>query len=327
MNPKKKYLSWGIVLVFLWWILKTEPDVGDSEPLSPRIKDSLTDRQPKRIENFEATKKSILQKDNMMTSVNVGDSGLISLDKSLTSTSQQPQRKKEGPVLAADHVLFEVKMENWAVTQGDVLLGKLDPQTPIKMGQIKVKPPMLWDRGEVPYVIAEDYPFPELIEDVIAYFHEHTPIRFVRPTGQSDGVVFQLAESHCYSYLGRVGGFQPVFLSPDCRGPQIVHEIMHVLGFVHEQSRSDRDQYLDIHWEHIQPEFLSQFTKVPPALMVATGRGEFDYSSVMLYESEAFSADGESKAMTSRTNKKIQPTREGLSAGDIKKIKDVYSHR
>ena len=237
-----------------------------------------------------------------------------------------PQASSEGPPkLKPGHVMFEVKMGNWVVTHGDVLLGKIKGQPHIKTGQYKPQNPRLWPSAKIPYVIDEEYPYVELVQDVIDYFHEHTPIRFVNPKlGDKDGIIFKVGEEHCYSYLGRVGGFQPIFLAEECRGPQIIHEVLHALGFIHEQSRTDRDSYLEVLWQEIQPDYHMQFMKVPSSFMIAAGKTKFDYNSVMLYHPTAFAKDPSVPVMKSTTSKKIEPTREGLSEGDIERLYQLY---
>lgn len=47
---------------------------------------------------------------------------------------------------------------------------------------------------------------------------------------------------------------QEVSLSDGCYNPGTIrHELMHVLGFYHEQSRTDRDDHINIIWDNIQP--------------------------------------------------------------------------
>lgn len=58
----------------------------------------------------------------------------------------------------------------------------------------------------------------------------------------------------CSSQVGRIGGMQRVTLGDGCIYPGIVmHELMHTVGFWHEQSRWDRDEHVRVNYENIQP--------------------------------------------------------------------------
>ena len=56
----------------------------------------------------------------------------------------------------------------------------------------------------------------------------------------------------CYSMIGRQGGKQQISLGQGCGYKGVaIHEMMHALGFYHEQSRLDRDNYITINWNNI----------------------------------------------------------------------------
>lgn len=50
----------------------------------------------------------------------------------------------------------------------------------------------------------------------------------------------------CASFVGIIGGLQPIFMGSKCKVGNIVHEILHALGFHHEHTRMDRDQYITV---------------------------------------------------------------------------------
>lgn len=95
----------------------------------------------------------------------------------------------------------------------------------------------------------------ELIKEAMQEYHEKTCLRF-RPYKDTDDdyVTIQAKKSGCWSLVGRHGHGQVLNLqNPGCvHHGVVVHELMHALGFYHQQSAADRDEWVTIHWENIK---------------------------------------------------------------------------
>ncbi|KAI7814402.1 meprin A subunit beta-like [Triplophysa rosa] len=105
----------------------------------------------------------------------------------------------------------------------------------------------------------------------------------------------------CWSYIGRLyAQGQAVSIGHGCGFLAIVeHEFLHALGFFHEQSRYDRDNYVTIKYENIITEFLNNFNKVYENVSAVQGT-PYDYLSVMHYGKSEFSNGRGSTVITKR---------------------------
>jgi hypothetical protein len=231
-----------------------------------------------------------------------------------------------GPPQSDGHTVeFQVVEGGLAVAYGDVILGKVETGTTAKTGRYEPAGPQLWDKPEIPYSISPDLPNPSRVEKAVEYFNSHTPVSFVPYANQADAVVFEPGEEHCYSSLGKTGGLQPIRLSAGCQPQEIMHEMMHALGFVHEQSRPDRDQYVQVLWENIDEKFQPQFAVVPDLLMEAERGTAFDFHSIMLYRPDTFALHAGLMTLQPVAGKPpIEPASTGLSEGDISRLKRMY---
>ena len=99
-----------------------------------------------------------------------------------------------------------------------------------------------------------------------------------------------LCLNRCCSYVGRFANYiQPVSIGYYCSFASAVHEIGHVLGFWHEQSRPDRDRYVNIHRENILPGFESNFNRETAVDSLGV---TYDFNSIMHYSASAFARSG-----------------------------------
>ncbi|MGM9795169.1 MAG: M12 family metallopeptidase [Candidatus Aphodosoma sp.] len=100
-----------------------------------------------------------------------------------------------------------------------------------------------------------------------------------------------------------------------------LHELGHTLGPVHEQCRPDRDNSVTIHYENIMDGYKSNFHKYLKSSV--TVYGDFDFESIMMYPTNAFSKNGQ-PTITKGQNGTYSTQRVKLSDSDKKHIKNMY---
>lgn len=94
-----------------------------------------------------------------------------------------------------------------------------------------------------------------LIEQAFNEYQKRTCIRFKARSSERDYISIVSGNTGCWSSVGRIGGRQEVNLQvPGCTSKvgTVIHELMHALGFLHEQNRSDRDSYITVNWPNIR---------------------------------------------------------------------------
>jgi len=231
------------------------------------------------------------------------------------------------PATGSKDIVYE-KVNGYAVVEGDILLGKV---TDLKH-QGAVITPLLggsrWPKGVVPYQIAENLPFKNklAILQAIEHWQKYSKVDFVELTSVNrqeyrDYISFIPADGTlCASFVGRKGGEQIINLSPRCTTMNTVHELGHALGMWHEQSRADRDSYIQIVWENIDEDHKYNFNQ-----HVTDGKdyGEYDYQSIMHYGPYAFSKNGQKTIIPIIDGIEIGQ-RNSLSEKDITAINAIY---
>jgi len=156
---------------------------------------------------------------------------------------------------------------------------------------------------------------------------------FIPRIGHDNYVHIQAHASENNSEVGYQGGEQIINIASWGVRFTMVHELMHTLGFKHEQSREDRDTYVIIHEDRIEDGMEHNFNSDADFMY-----GPYDFESVMHYGQCDFSTCGRSACLAApdncRTISVKQPwaanwqdeigQRDGLSRGDIATLQCLY---
>ncbi|XP_042237307.1 zinc metalloproteinase nas-4-like isoform X2 [Homarus americanus] len=182
-----------------------------------------------------------------------------------------------------------------------------------------------WPNGIIPYVISQTYGETErgTIAKAMSEFHAKSCIRFVPRTIEKD-YIHILKGDGCSSSVGRAKGAQQVSLGPGCLYVGIVmHEFMHAAGFWHEQSRSDRDNFITINKLNVQDGMWHNFEKYGWDKIQSLGI-DYDLESVMHYGPYAFAKERKPTIIPRDAGKEIGQRR-GFTKSDVAKLQKLYN--
>ncbi len=176
---------------------------------------------------------------------------------------------------------------------------------------------LLWPKNssgvvEVPYIIDTDPDNKVPAAITAANLQLQGFMQWVARTNQTDFVAFNLTEAAefpaCFSQVGRVGGRQNIGGSRGCGTGVLVHEMGHAVGMWHEQQRDDRNRWLRINTENVDPSYVGNYDPIANTRDI----GGHDYGSIMHYANYGFT-------------KIFRPALESIPAGIRIGARDRYS--
>ena len=231
------------------------------------------------------------------------------------------------PILGARTVVYE-QNNDYAVVEGDILIGKIRTLSMKNASILSDLGGGLWPQGIIPFELAEDLPLNNKLAalQAITLWQKKTNINFIELTSKNrdnypDFISFvPVGGTTCASFVGRQKGGQIIQLAPRCNTMNTVHEMGHALGLWHEQSRSDRDSYIQIVWDNIDEDHRYNFNQ---HLTDGKDYGDYDYQSIMHYPANAFSKNGLNTIIPLMDNVEIGQ-RNHLTDKDIAAINAMY---
>lgn len=197
-----------------------------------------------------------------------------------------------------------------------------------------------WPEARVCYQIDQDVNQQPILK-AMEHWTDRTGMQFLpcQKSQNSNGCCAPCGEyirfikgNGCWSFIGRQSdscafGGQLLSTGSSCTTGNIIHEIGHALGLLHEHTRIDRDQYIRVDEGNIQQSQMHNFEIRGKQV---SGNGKYDYDSIMHYGNWAFAVNHKNPTIwpiDSNGNRREDVSigqRESLSEGDVQLISSIY---
>nr|XP_011415611.1 astacin-like [Crassostrea gigas] len=212
--------------------------------------------------------------------------------------------------------------ENPGMFEGDM---ELQPEQESNLRNAIGDTRYLWPHGVVHWTIDSHHSaipsHVQLFKDAMQEIMDKTMVNgkkcidFQPRTSQAAYIQFSYG-SGCHTPVGYHGRRSDVTLGTGClRKGTVMHEVLHALGFWHEQSRADRDNYVKIHFENIQSSHSRNFDKYQVGPQMDMLNEPYDYGSVMHYSAYAFAID--------RRKVTIETLQPGVTIGQRVRLSEI----
>ncbi|XP_014663838.1 PREDICTED: astacin-like metalloprotease toxin 5 [Priapulus caudatus] len=219
----------------------------------------------------------------------------------------------EGDIPCEDNPMYEeTKCSEWA-----------------SWGQCEDNPDFMWYYCRMTCGKCDWFPTVDAIYAAFDQYNEHTCIRWVPRTTETDYAHISRSYGGCWSYVGRLGGKQDLSLGEGCESTKTaVHEMMHCAGFYHTQSRTDRDYYVNIYEENMYEGTEYNFAKYTADQVDLYGY--YDLYSIMHYDCYSFSKNNEPTITAKNDPSCNTPLGQpyvggGFRQSDIDKLNSMYN--
>ncbi|XP_010075039.1 PREDICTED: meprin A subunit alpha isoform X2 [Pterocles gutturalis] len=180
----------------------------------------------------------------------------------------------------------------------------------------------------IPYILGDnlDLNAKAVILQAFEMYRLKSCIDFKPYEGETSYILFS-KEDGCWSSVGDLHTGQKLSIGQGCDYRAIVeHEILHALGFYHEQSRTDRDDYVTIWWDEIITGKDHNFAKYDDSFITDLNT-PYDYESLMHYAPFSFNKNESIPTITAKIPEfdNIIGQRLDFSAIDLKRLNRLYS--